>query len=65
MNTSLLKRDLTVVARIVSCPDPNCVQPAYVADPWNCASTGDPGGTVEIRCLAGCRHRVSAADVGS
>jgi hypothetical protein len=64
MNTSL-ERDLTVVARIVSCPDPHCAAPAYIADPWNCESTAEPGGTVEIRCLAGCRHTVAAADIGS
>jgi hypothetical protein len=62
MNTSH-KRDLTVVARIISCPDPRCAAPAYIADPLKCESTSEHGGTVEIRCLAGWHHTVAAADV--
>jgi hypothetical protein len=58
MNTSL-ERDLTVLARIVSCPDPQCGAPGYIADPGD----DDPAGTVEIRCLAGCRHTVATADI--
>lgn len=64
MNTSP-ERDLTIVARIASCPDPHCAAPAYIADPWNLESTDDPGGTVEIRCLAGCRHTVAVADIAA